>query len=63
MRDTPWPASQQGTQRDLIKYWKKIYTENQWYKYASFEPSGKFNRPYVLFKEKNIIDKKTRKEK
>ena len=63
VRDAPWPEKWAGTHKDLVKYWRKIYMEKQWHKYASFDNRGGFNRPYILFKAKNITDLATRRKK
>ena len=62
-KDLTTPASttnpkKVGTEKDLIAYWKKVYTLKQWNRFAPFQKTyGKksmFNMPYVLLKAKNI---------
>ena len=48
---------------EIIKHWQKTYKYNQWDKIATFNPKGGFNKPYILFKGKNITDHNTRKDK
>ena len=43
--------------------WQKMYKLKGWDKYAKFEKKGGFNRPYLLFKAKNMIDKEIREKK
>ena len=53
----------QGNEKDLVKLWKRIYKERGWKKYAPFRTQGGFNRPYILFKAKNVTDLTTRVQK
>ena len=56
-------ASQTGDISDILKTWSKLYEAKAWSKYASFDKKGGFNKPYCLFKAKNIVDPEIRKEK
>ena len=61
-RDLETPACTQkpkseGSEKDLIAYWKKLYRQKQWQRYAPFQKTrgkGNFNIPYVLLKAKNM---------
>ena len=44
---------------DIVKIWKKLYKERGWSKFARFDSKGGFNRPYLLFKLKNVISAET----
>ena len=52
-----------GNSDDLLKHWEAHYKKCQWNKFASFSKHAAFNRPYILFKAKNIIDHTTRTQK
>ena len=52
-----------GDERDLVRLWKSIYRKNGWDEYAAYDGSGGFNKPYILFKAKNVTDPETRKTK
>ena len=49
-----------GEASDVVRVWRRIYTQRGWGKYATFDPKGTFNVPYLLFKAKNITDPATR---
>ena len=53
---------QRGTERDIVKLWARLYKQFGWAKYAAFNTRGAFNRPYVLFKAKNVVDPEVRRE-
>ena len=58
-------SKQRGTERDILNAWRRAYRSKGWDAYARFE-GGKaigFNRPYILFKAKNVTDPIVRKEK
>ena len=41
----------EGGEKDLIAYWKKLYKQKQWHRYAPFQRKvgkGDFNLPYVM---------------
>ena len=53
---TQKPKSE-GSEKDLIAYWKKLYRQKQWQRYAPFQKTrgkGDFNVPYILLKAKNM---------
>ena len=55
----------EGGEKDLIEYWKRLYKQKHWDRYAPFQKTyGKsnFNMPYVLLKAKNLTTE-TRKDK
>ena len=52
-----------GHESDIVKVWERTYKAKQWNKIAPFNKKGGFNRPYILFKSKNITDHSTRREK
>ena len=56
-------ATKEGTDKDIIQIWHKIYTKKGWHKYATYDKKGGFNRPYILFKAKNVTDANIREEK
>ena len=45
-----------GSEEDILKLWKQIYTEKGWNKFASLNKRGGFNKPYVLIKHKKVQD-------
>ena len=57
------PRNQQGGARDVVKIWERHYKKMGWNKFASFRKDGGFNKPYILFKTKNVADSKIRDEK
>jgi hypothetical protein len=59
----PPPKKSEGKTHDVMKVWEKLYKERGWGKYASFNKRGGLNRPYILFKAKNIVDPAVRAEK
>ena len=64
LRDEPVPKKQEGSEKDIMKLFAKIYKRNGWDSYAKFDSSkGGLNVPYVLFKAKNMVDRKTRRLK
>ena len=50
-----------GTDRDIVQLWKKVYYLRGWNKYATFDAKGSFNKPYVLFKAKNVTQLEKRR--
>ena len=40
-----------------------LHDKKQWHRFASYNKKGGFNRPYVIFKAKNITDHAVRKDK
>ena len=54
---------QVGSEDDVLKAWGREYRAKGWHKYAKFNPNGGFNKPYILFKAKNVIDPEVRKRK
>ena len=52
-----------GEYTDIIRLWERAYKENGWDKLAPFNKRGGFNRPYIIFKSKNITDLAVRQEK
>ena len=61
--DTPAPKKESGNWNDIKKIWERIYKEEGWNNYATFNKRGNLNTPYVLFKAKNVLDTETRKHK
>jgi predicted GIY-YIG superfamily endonuclease len=59
--DEPAPRSL-GTQKDLVKAWGAMYKRKQWHRFATLDKKGGFNRPYILFKNKKILDHAIRKK-
>ena len=47
----------------MVKAWGKLYKEKQWHRFASYDKKGGFNRPYILFKAKNVTDHAVRRTK
>ena len=47
----------------MIKAWEHLYKTKQWHRYAPFNKKSGFNRPYILFKAKNITDLAVRQQK
>ena len=62
VREQEPPAAQKGTERDIINLWSKVYKERGWDQFATFNKKGGFNRPYVIFKAKNITDPEMRQK-
>ena len=60
---SPLPVRSRGHESDIVKVWERTYKAKQWNKIAPFNKKGGFNRPYILFKSKNITDHSTRREK
>ena len=52
-----------GTTTDIIQIWERQYRKLGWDQIATYDKKGGFNRPYILFKNKNIVDHSVRKEK
>ena len=52
-----------GHTDDIIKTWERTYRRNQWNQFATYDKKGSFNRPYILFKAKNLTDLATREDK
>ena len=52
-----------GHPEDIIKSWERLYKKNQWHRLATYDKKGNFNRPYILFKGKNITDPTVRGSK
>jgi hypothetical protein len=63
IRTTPPPKNQTGDEKDIVKTWHMMYKKQGWDQYAKYNTQGGFNQPYGLFKSKNMVDQKTRKEK
>jgi hypothetical protein len=65
LSETQVARNRKGTEYDVVKYWEHIYKKKQWNRYATFDknPNKLFNKPYLLFKSKNITDKQVRQEK
>jgi hypothetical protein len=59
LSETQVARNRKGTEYDVVKYWEHIYKKKQWNRYATFDknPNKLFNKPYLLFKSKNITDK------
>ena len=57
------PQRSQGREGDIVKAWEQLYKTKQWHRFAQFDKKGGFNRPYILFKAKNITDHETRRMK
>ena len=60
------PARQRenkGNISDIVKTWSAFYKKKGWHQKAVFDTKGNFNKPYCLFKAKNITDGTTRMEK
>ena len=49
--------------KDIVSTWARLYKERGWNKYAQFNAKGGFNRPYILFKAKNVLNLETREVK
>ena len=47
--------TKQGNVKKVLTQWKRTYTTNNWQKYAPYNNKGDFNRPYILFKHKNLL--------
>jgi hypothetical protein len=45
-----------GEEQDIVRIWGEIYRRNGWQRYGRFNSQGGFNKPYVLFKAKNVTD-------
>ena len=58
----PAKKREQGTIKDVIQAWGRMYKEKGWDKLAPFDRRGGFNKPYGLFKAKNV-ENRVRKEK
>jgi hypothetical protein len=54
---------QSGDREDVIKAWKGIYKAKGWQRFGKFDDNGDINKPYILFKSKNVTSKDIRKEK
>ena len=52
-----------GTESDIVSIWGEMYQRNGWQRYGRFNNKGGFNKPYVLFKAKNVTDRATRVRK
>ena len=64
LRDAPLPDKQKGSEVDIMKLFARIYKKRGWDEYAKFDSSkGGLNQPYILFKAKNMIDRKVRRLK
>ena len=63
LQTSPAPQKEVGTDRDVVKAWEVLYKRYGWNKIATFNKSGGFNRPYILFKAKNVTDPEIRKSK
>jgi hypothetical protein len=48
------PEREAGTEQDVVRAWEVIYKRRGWNKIASYNRKGGFNKPYVLFKAKNV---------
>ena len=53
----------EGTAKDIVQLWERHYKKQGWDKLATYNKKGDFNRPYILFKSKNITDHEVRKTK
>ena len=65
-----WLSNQHSSSRrpclplDVIfKTWKRMYSDKGWNRIAPYKKTGDFNRPYILFKAKNITQIDVRKKK
>lgn len=54
---------QRGDEQDILKAWRQEYKAKKWDRFATFGKKGGFNRPYILFKAKNMGDPETRGKK
>ena len=63
IRTQEMPERQRGTADDIVKMWRRIYMEKGWNKFAAFRAKAGFNKPYILFKAKNVVDPTVRGEK
>ena len=53
----------EGTAKDIVQLWERHYKKQGWDKLATYNKKGDFNRPYILFKSKNITDHEIRQTK
>ena len=56
-------TKQRGDEKDILKAWHQEYKQKKWNRFATFGKKGGFNRPYILFKAKNMGDPETREKK
>ena len=56
-------SHEKGNMRDLVKLWEIIYKGRGWHKYAAYNLKGDANKPYILFKAKNVTDPQVRATK
>ena len=54
---------QQGTTKDIINLWERTYKHFSWHRIAPYNRKGDFNRPYLLFKSKNVTAPEVRQKK
>ena len=54
---------QPGTTKDIINLWERTYKHFSWHHIAPYNKKGDFNRPYLLFKSKNVTEHDVRIKK
>ena len=59
----PRDKRSRGTTSDILAAFARVYKQKGWDKYAPFNYKGDFNIPYILFKQKNMIDPVKRAKK
>ena len=53
----------EGNAKDIVQLWERHYKKQGWDKLATYNKKGDFNKPYILFKSKNITDHEIRQTK
>ena len=54
---------ERGDEKEVVKAMEHFYKSKGWNKYATFNRKGGFNKPYILFKAKNVTDPEVRQRK